>query len=227
MPSSGLIHAAAFALGAVVGGGVVSAVSQKRSVPMSATPTPAPILPVPASGSRPAIVDVGPNGAAEMTSGAGVVPLSSAVLKYGHPGMWCYSCLGLRLLNLTFISIFLLGCCSGPISDPLVRKAYIAAYDRRLRHPAWVRMTVYTLFQSIIDLCLTDILRRLSISHWHPWVNPGWSPPPKISKATGRIAHSPKILPYQLHSDPSYKTTSGVVMIVDTCAYLILGLLLL
>lgn len=26
----------------------------------------------------------------------------------------------------------------GPIADPLVRKAYIAAYDRRLRHAAWV-----------------------------------------------------------------------------------------
>ncbi|KAJ7632260.1 hypothetical protein FB45DRAFT_911982 [Roridomyces roridus] len=25
----------------------------------------------------------------------------------------------------------------GPIADPLVRKAYVAAYDRRLRHPAW------------------------------------------------------------------------------------------
>lgn len=27
----------------------------------------------------------------------------------------------------------------GPISDQFVRKAYVAAYDRRLRHPAWVR----------------------------------------------------------------------------------------
>jgi len=25
----------------------------------------------------------------------------------------------------------------GPIADPLLRKAYVAAYDRRLRHPAW------------------------------------------------------------------------------------------
>jgi len=28
----------------------------------------------------------------------------------------------------------------GPISDTLIRKAYIAGYDRRLRHPAWVRV---------------------------------------------------------------------------------------
>ena len=27
--------------------------------------------------------------------------------------------------------------CLGPISDLLIRKAYVAAYDRRLRHPAW------------------------------------------------------------------------------------------
>ena len=26
----------------------------------------------------------------------------------------------------------------GPIADPLVRNAYVGAYDRRLRHPAWV-----------------------------------------------------------------------------------------
>ena len=29
--------------------------------------------------------------------------------------------------------------CPGPIADMLVRKAYVAGYDRRLRHPAWVR----------------------------------------------------------------------------------------
>ena len=31
---------------------------------------------------------------------------------------------------------------SGPIVDQLVRKAYVAGYDRRLRHPAWVRHAV-------------------------------------------------------------------------------------
>ena len=34
--------------------------------------------------------------------------------------------------------------CSGPITDQLVRKAYVAGYDRRLRHPAWVRHAVLT-----------------------------------------------------------------------------------
>ncbi|KAE9407051.1 DNA/RNA non-specific endonuclease [Gymnopus androsaceus JB14] len=28
-------------------------------------------------------------------------------------------------------------CIVGPIADPIIRKAYVAAYDRRLRHPAW------------------------------------------------------------------------------------------
>jgi len=31
----------------------------------------------------------------------------------------------------------------GPIADPIIRKAYVAAYDRRLRHPAWVRAFVF------------------------------------------------------------------------------------
>ena len=30
-------------------------------------------------------------------------------------------------------------CILGPVSDQLVRTAYVAGYDRRLRHPAWVR----------------------------------------------------------------------------------------
>ncbi|PFH46115.1 hypothetical protein AMATHDRAFT_70601 [Amanita thiersii Skay4041] len=38
------------------------------------------------------------------------LPVAHEVLRYGNPG---------------------------PIVDPLVRKAYVAAYDRRLRHPAW------------------------------------------------------------------------------------------
>jgi len=29
-------------------------------------------------------------------------------------------------------------CGIGPISDLINRQAYVAAYDRRLRHPAWV-----------------------------------------------------------------------------------------
>jgi endonuclease G len=32
-----------------------------------------------------------------------------------------------------------LNAAAGPVSDLLVRKGYTAGYDRRLRHPAWVR----------------------------------------------------------------------------------------
>jgi len=41
---------------------------------------------------------------------AQIATLASGALKYGYPG---------------------------PIADPLIRKAYAAAYDRRLRHPSW------------------------------------------------------------------------------------------
>ncbi|KAF5391815.1 hypothetical protein D9757_001690 [Collybiopsis confluens] len=56
----------------------------------------------------PPVVGLGTNGHAELSSLASLS--SSAVLKYGNPG---------------------------PIADPIVRRAYVAAYDRRLRHPAW------------------------------------------------------------------------------------------
>ncbi|TDL27229.1 hypothetical protein BD410DRAFT_894385 [Rickenella mellea] len=61
-----------------------------------------------ASSSTSPILNIGPTGAPTVSQGVALVP--SAVLKYGNPG---------------------------PIADLLVRKAYVAAYDRRLRHPAW------------------------------------------------------------------------------------------
>ena len=106
MPSSTIVHAACFAVGALVGGGVataISASSSKRAVP----------VPVPAESSRGPIVDITPStGTTTLTVPNGVVQQESAILKHGNPG---------------------------PISDFLVRKAYVAAYDRRMRHPAWVR----------------------------------------------------------------------------------------
>ncbi|TFY79392.1 hypothetical protein EWM64_g4625 [Hericium alpestre] len=54
------------------------------------------------------VVEVAPGGRAIVSAIPNTV--SSIMLKYGNPG---------------------------PISDTLVRKAYVAAYDRRLRHPAW------------------------------------------------------------------------------------------
>ncbi|KAK0197464.1 hypothetical protein F5146DRAFT_918534 [Armillaria mellea] len=58
----------------------------------------------------PLVVDIGPSGHTSISVVASAASLASPVLRYGHPG---------------------------PIADPIIRKAYVAAYDRRLRHPAW------------------------------------------------------------------------------------------
>ena len=130
MPSSAILHAACFAAGAVVGGGLVTAVSSRKrqiSPPLSSVPT------VDSGKSRlivPPIVEIAATGEARITNAAAAIALASPVLKYGNPGMriQCIS-LGLPLFHCVNI---------GPISDALIRKAYVAGYDRRLRHPAWV-----------------------------------------------------------------------------------------
>lgn len=84
MPSSAILHAACFAAGAVIGGGLVSAVSSKQRQ------TSSPQVPTVSAGKSslvvPPIVDVGANGDARITSSAAVAALSSPVLKYGNPG---------------------------------------------------------------------------------------------------------------------------------------------
>ncbi len=108
MPSSTILQAACFAVGALVGGGVVTAVeSRRRAVPLPPQPTTSTRAP------GPPIVEVQQTGTTRMTIPNALVGIDSPVLKHGNPG---------------------------PISDMLVRKAYVAAYDRRLRHPAWVRL---------------------------------------------------------------------------------------
>lgn len=105
MASSTIVHAACFAVGAIVGGGIATAVSAsnaKRTIP-------APTSVEPPKG---AIIQTQPTGAPKLYSPGTLVKVDSEVLKHGNPG---------------------------PISDLLVRRAYVAAYDRRLRHPAWVR----------------------------------------------------------------------------------------
>ncbi|KAF8737135.1 hypothetical protein AX14_013413 [Amanita brunnescens Koide BX004] len=59
------------------------------------------------------------------TGRPGALTVASGVLKYGNPG---------------------------PISDTLVRKAYVAAYDRRLKHPAWTaeHLTLSSLGRSLL-----------------------------------------------------------------------------
>ncbi|KAF8894441.1 hypothetical protein BD779DRAFT_1609201 [Infundibulicybe gibba] len=102
MPGSTLVRAAIFTAGALVGGGVATALSNRRSQQtIVAVPSP--------NGPRP-VIEVGPSGRTHITQPEASLSLVPQVLKYGNPG---------------------------PIADPLVRKAYVAAYDRRLRHPAW------------------------------------------------------------------------------------------
>ena len=109
--SSGIIQAAIFAAGAAVGGGIAT-VTIKRAGQRPAElalPPPNAIGTIP-----PPVVQVSSKaGIPSFSAGnlASVATLESPVLKYGNPG---------------------------PIADPIIRKAYVAAYDRRLRHPAWV-----------------------------------------------------------------------------------------
>ncbi|KAG6878785.1 hypothetical protein C0993_008084 [Termitomyces sp. T159_Od127] len=70
-----------------------------------------PLRPTPVVSDTP-IIELDQAGRAKLQENA-LVPsnaVPSSILKYGNPG---------------------------PISDTLVRQAYVAAYDRRLRHPAW------------------------------------------------------------------------------------------
>ncbi|KLO12004.1 hypothetical protein SCHPADRAFT_876044 [Schizopora paradoxa] len=120
MPSTTLIHAACFAVGAAVGAGAVAAVGiSKHRAPPLAQPTGI----SPGRDAR-AIVKSGPSGLPDFAELAQQHP--GTVLKYGNPG---------------------------PISDLLVRKAYVTAYDRRLRHPAWTaeHLTLSSLGRSLIE----------------------------------------------------------------------------
>jgi endonuclease G, mitochondrial len=58
-----------------------------------------------------------------------ISPNDLPILKYGNPGVCTFFFLRPDSHRL-----------AGPIADLLVRKVYVAAYDRRLRHPAWVRL---------------------------------------------------------------------------------------
>ncbi|KAI9568950.1 hypothetical protein HD554DRAFT_2021010 [Boletus coccyginus] len=108
MPSTSVIHVACFAVGAVVGCGVATAISSRK-----------PIL------RPPPVIDLDQNGDAKISTALVPAPAASAVLKYGHPG---------------------------PVPDLLVRRAYTAAYDRRLRHPAWTaeHLTLASLGKSAV-----------------------------------------------------------------------------
>ncbi|KAI0807292.1 hypothetical protein C8Q74DRAFT_51997 [Fomes fomentarius] len=107
MPSATIVHAAVFAVGALVGGGVATAVTSRRRDVLPPKPVSVPAL-LP---TQSPVVDMKAGEGTLMKAPPGAtVQVDTAVLKYGHPG---------------------------PVSDLLVRRAYITAYDRQRRHPAW------------------------------------------------------------------------------------------
>ena len=129
MASSTIVHAAVFAVGALVGGGVATAVAS-RNKPRDMLP------PVPTQRpTPPPMMDMKEGVLVKPPPGA-TVQVDTAVLKYGHPGACIQSSrvFGSQKHAHSNNNI------EGPVSDLLVRRAYITAYDRRLRHPAWVRL---------------------------------------------------------------------------------------
>jgi hypothetical protein len=78
MANSLVVHGAIFAVGALVGGGIVTTIARKNEH-TSFQSVARPQQPVPP------IVQVGTTGKAVITSDVGVV---SPPLKYGNPGMW-------------------------------------------------------------------------------------------------------------------------------------------
>lgn len=80
MPSATIVHAAVFAVGALVGGGVATAVSARNRRDM--------LPPVPAqSAPAPPVIHVKPGQGTQMQTAPGqVVKVDTSVLKYGNPG---------------------------------------------------------------------------------------------------------------------------------------------
>lgn len=115
------------------------------------------------------------------------------------------------------MSLFLsleLGFSIGPVPDLLVRKAYTAAYDRRMRHPAWVS------YLSKLQQLLTNSAHRLqSISLSHLLANPVSSVPQGMGHPTAQTRRSRRMNLSLQFSARSCKIISEVGMIVDTCAY--------
>jgi len=127
MSGSTAVRAAIFAAGALVGGGVAAFVTSRHQ-PMSTYNRPLQGV----STSPPPIVGLDEARKTTLVD-TGITPptLLSPVLKYGHPGRYYKS---FPHVSFSYSTVRLLG----PFADPLIRKAYVAAYDRRLRHPAWV-----------------------------------------------------------------------------------------
>ncbi|KAG5651529.1 hypothetical protein H0H81_008341 [Sphagnurus paluster] len=123
MPGAILVRSAIFITGALVGGGVATAIVSRKQTATSHRPTHT-VMPT----STKPIVDMDDSGKTRLQE-AGLIPSVdlSSVLKYGNPGQLCKH-------EVVLVPYLLY---TGPIADCMMRKAYVAAYDRRLRHPAW------------------------------------------------------------------------------------------
>lgn len=100
---------------------------------------------------------------------------------------------------------------SGPVTDQLVRKAYVAGYDRRLRHPAWVCHTVLFPYAPYF---FNSGSRRQNTS---PNLFSGKVPVlTNQTLATGRRATSRRMKAYRQCFAPNCRTTSGVGTTGDT-----------
>ena len=88
MPGATVIHAACFAVGAIVGGGTVAAVSlsrQRQPVPVPVPSKPGSTTAVVAPGPPPSpLIQVESKGLTDLTRTAEKLP--GTVLKYGNPG---------------------------------------------------------------------------------------------------------------------------------------------
>jgi len=124
MPASVAIHAAVFTAGVLLGGGITAAVASKNRQQQRLSDH-APLPPA---------MDI------VTTTQPGALTVTSGVLKYGNPGARQFSRLHTSLSDAI----------PGPISDTLIRKAYVAAYDRRLRHPAWVSTHNFSIYFSYL-----------------------------------------------------------------------------
>jgi endonuclease G, mitochondrial len=138
MPASSVIRVAFFALGAAVGGGTVVAInaSKKKEALVRATASTTQALPPTGNGP---LVEVGLTGNPRLSQAAGAAAALAVgpVLKYGNPGTYDTLMAAISVNEQYRLLLYV----PGPIFDQLVRRAYIAGYDRRLRHPSWVSST--------------------------------------------------------------------------------------
>ncbi|KAH8833513.1 hypothetical protein DL96DRAFT_1455966 [Flagelloscypha sp. PMI_526] len=115
MPGATIVHAAVFAAGAVIGATFIILSFPFLSSSLLGGGLAAAVTshqrPTPvASPSPQPVIRLNPKGIPEVIGTHAAAIVASPILKYGNPG---------------------------PIPDFLVRKAYVMAYDRRLRHAAW------------------------------------------------------------------------------------------